>query len=165
MPRTPLEQGSFIILVLEMRRLWFRDPTLSAKDHTLTEWKSWHSSSRMSTSKAVFFPPGYPAVDRVIICYLQTPSIIELKKNLESQQRGKHLIFRSWACSSFPCFLPIFLPPDGLSYKPSFYLRTIAKPQFPVFCPIIQGRKQCLPAWSVTWGHNYFWTVWVQRAG
>ena len=86
-----------------------------------------------AASKAVFFLPGYPALDTVIICYLQTPSIIELKKNLESAAERKSLLIHSWTCISFPCFLPIFLPPDGLSYKPSFYLRTTAKPQFPVF--------------------------------
>ena len=32
---------------LETRRLWFRDPTSPAKDHTPMEWESWHSSSRL----------------------------------------------------------------------------------------------------------------------
>lgn len=137
----PRELNSSIIPILEMRRLWFRSPLSPAKDHTPREWKSWHWSPALRTSKAVFFPPGYPALNTVIICYLQTLSIIELNKKLGITAERKSLIIHSSPCISFPCSLPIFLPLYGLSDMPSFYLRTPAKPQFPVFCLVIQGRK------------------------
>lgn len=65
---------------------------------------------RAENLKACFFPPGYPALDVVVICYLQTPSIIELKKSLELQQRGKALL-----SSVGLSLLLTHLPPSGWS--------------------------------------------------
>lgn len=140
--RTAYELDSSIIPVVEMRRLRFRAPTSAAKDRTPMEWKSWHSDPRPRTSKAVSFLPGYPALDRIIICYLQTPSIIELKKELGITVERNALLPSVLLVSPFPASYPSFsLPPYGLFYTLSFYLRNTAKPQFPVFCLIIQGRK------------------------
>lgn len=121
MPRTLYKLDSSIIPVLEMRRLRFRNPTSAAKDYTPIEWKSWYSSPRLRTSKTVVFPPGYSALNPVIICYLQTPSITELKKHLELQQIGKVLLPSIVLVSPFPVsYPPSFLPPYGLFYMSSF---------------------------------------------
>lgn len=45
-------------------------------------WKCWHSSPRLGTSKAVCFPLGYPSLNTEIVCFLQTPAIIEMEKKL-----------------------------------------------------------------------------------
>lgn len=59
-----------------------------------------------------------------------------------NHSRERRLVTLSSACISFPASYPsLSLPPYGLFYTLSFYLRNTAKPQFPVFCLIIQGRK------------------------
>lgn len=61
------------------------------------------------------FPPRYPALNIVIICYLQTLSVREPKKNLELLQNGNaslstillaSLLPASCLAPSLPCSLP-----------------------------------------------------------
>lgn len=114
------ELDSSIIPVFEVRRLWFRSPPSPAKDHIPGEWKSWHLSPALGTWKAVFFPPGYPALNTVIICYLQTLSILELNKKLGIAVEGKSLISHSSTCISFPS--PTHLPPSPWFVLHAFFL-------------------------------------------
>lgn len=147
MPWTLYRLDSSIIPVLEMRRLRFRNPTSAAKDHTPMEWKSWYSSPRLGTSKTVFFPPGYPALNPVIICYLQTPSITELKKHLELQQIGKALLPSIVLVSPFPVSYPSSsLPPCGLFYMSSFLSKNHSLPSCSFLCFVLLSREE-----SVCW--------------
>ena len=125
------------------------------------EWKSWHSTPRPRTSKAVFFSPGYPAPNTVIVCYLQTPSIIELKEKLGITAERKSLLTTILHVSPFPASYPS----SSLWLVLHASLLSKNHNQVTHYCVLsfTHGRKWSLLAWSATRSHNHSWTVWVQR--
>lgn len=105
------------------------------------EWKNCRSGPGLELQRLFSFHQATLHKRRNYLLPTDTINHKTRGKTWNLSREEKPYIISSSTCISFLCFLSIFFLPSGLFHMPSFYLRTTAKPQFPVFCLIIQGRK------------------------